>query len=410
MNKLIKQAIETEKPRFSVRDYLGGAEALTTTSALLYLITYDYEHEGYSEKEAVRASIHDKFEFVLHKGMEPAFENSHCWGYGPLCESIALIKNKAELWDLFTEDEHVRLNQIMRMFLFMWNWGCNKYNNYTTGAGMHGNFHKASSPNYMLTNNLLIVFLVHYFHGNCYGKIFEEINEILNNVDYDTEMETLRRLGFYNAYAIWTTPAREGIDGRNTPSTKEIFENGGEIFLKKIQFEMPNMVRAGRGQGVKINVSYWDVKNQDAGLVPIPSGLLDQLFSDCFSGGAVASVVEIEDYDYTCKIKDDTISPYEGQEGMMKEFNIPFDGISRRSSLMHCAIDFMLVACAVATLRNLCEVDLTQKEYWNKIKVGMADFLYKNEHGYNGFSLGNRERATTVNLPLWAEYWNEKYN
>ena len=42
MNKLIKQAIETEKPRFSVRDYLGGAEALTTTSALLYLITYDY--------------------------------------------------------------------------------------------------------------------------------------------------------------------------------------------------------------------------------------------------------------------------------------------------------------------------------------------------------------------------------
>ena len=410
MNKLIKQAIETEVPSFSVRDYVSGSRELTTTSALLYLIAYDYEHENYEEKELVRAAIYYKLYNILHKGNEPAFENTHCWGNGPLCEAIALIKNKKELWSLFDEDEHIRLNQIMRMFLFMWNWGCNKYNNYTTGAGMHGNFHKASSPNYMLTNNLLIVYLVHYFHGNCYGKIFEEINEILNTVDYDTEMETLRELGFYNAYKIWTTPAQEGINCRNTPSTKEIFENGGEIFLKKIQFEMPNMVRAGKGKGVKLNISYWDVKHQETPLVSIPHGILEQLFVDCFSGGNVVSSVNIEDYDYTAKIKDDTISPYEGQEGMMKEYNIEFDGISRRSSHIHCAIDFMLVACAIASLKLLGISDITEKEYWSKVKVGMADFLYKNEHGYNGFSLGAAEKTRIVEMPLWEKYWNEKYN
>lgn len=405
MNKELQLAIEATPPAFSRFDYLCGEGELDLAGSYLYLVVYDYEHKDYEEKELVREKIHSKMYDILYGGMEPAFENSHCWGYAPLCQALTLIHNKQELWELFTEDEQKRIHQIMKMFLFMWNWGCNKYNNYITGAGMHGNFHKASSPNYLFTNNLLIIFLLHYFHGTCNGSNqFVEMNEILRNADYEAEMNILRDYGWNNALKSWTVPDRIGVNGSICYGTKHIFENGGKLTGEKRQFEVLCETSFGYGQGVKINISYWDTKNREKGLIPIPHGIIEQIYTDCFCNEC-KSVVEIEDYDYICSIQDKTTSPYEGRYGMMKEFNLEFDGVSTRSSLKHCKIDFYLVATTSAAIQLLGISNLQETAFWESIKVGMADYLYKEEHGYNGFSLGQREAIAEINIEQWKNHW-----
>lgn len=85
MTKELQLAIDALPPSFSKFDYLCGEGELDLAGAYLYLVVYDYEHEEYEEKELVRNLIHTKLRCVLYEGMEPCFENSHCWGYAPFC-------------------------------------------------------------------------------------------------------------------------------------------------------------------------------------------------------------------------------------------------------------------------------------------------------------------------------------
>jgi hypothetical protein len=380
-----------------------------TTGALLYLINYDYEHENYEDSQTVRASIYKKLQHVIKGGKEPCFENSHCWGYTQLCQAFALIKNKKELWNLFSNEEKERITQLMRMFLFMWNWGCNKYNHYRTGAGMRGNFCKVSSPNYELNNNALIIYIIHYFYGRLTGEPdqFLALNEILRNVHYDTEMEKLKNYGFMNAHDTWTTRV-VSVTGEELVSVKDIFNNGGEIYTEHEEFEVINPYYLGYGKGVKINISYWDERHKDEPTCEIPHKMIKTILDECFSG-VCTSTIHIEDYDFTAGLKDGTVSPYEGREGMMHEFNLAFDGVSRRSSIHHCIIDFILVVNTINTLKKLNIIDVTKEEYWPNIQVGMEDFLYKYEHGYNGFSLGYRERDKETDILLQKDIWQNQF-
>jgi hypothetical protein len=296
------------------------------------------------------------------------------------------------------------------MFLFMWNWGCNKYNQYCTGAGMHGNFQKHSGPNYMLNNNALITFILHFFDSvtPVDDVFYKNANEILNTVDYDIEMQRLQEYGFLNAYTTWTTPDQIGFDGTVLPGTKEIFNNGGRIKAEVVQFGSPVIINRGYGNGVKINITYKDPWNFNITNTDIPYGVIEHILLDCFSA-TCHSVIEIEDYDFTAKINNNFISPYEGKLGMMKEFNISDDGVARRSSLYHCDIDFILVITSIATWKHLNIIDVTTQAYWPQISVGMEDYLYKKQNGYHSFSLGHPEDKQ-IRTQLWGNYWNQHYS
>lgn len=407
MNNL-DYAINYPAPEFSIEDGFYGTGSINPTSALLYLILYDYEHKAYTGATKVRSAIYSKVAPILAGGKEPAFDNSCCWGYSLLCESFALIKRKPELWALFSEDEQNRMKCLMQMFLIMWQWGCNKYNNYKTGASMRGNYNKMAGANYKFTNNLLIAFCCDFLeYPNGYGTW----TYFMNILNYDEKMAELKNFGFTNAYKNWTTPERIAVDGTVLPSTKTIWENGGQCYREEIQCEMLNTTYAGWGNGIHHSVQYHDAVHPEEGNKDIPLGVIEHVFTDCFNNICV-SQIEIEDYDYTAGIADGTISPYEGQYGMMQEFNIEFDGISRRSSIYHCDIDFVLAIAAIATLKHLNIIDLREATYWPQIVVGMEDYIYKIEHGYNSFSLGFEEKGTfkrRIDKELWLDYWKFNY-
>lgn len=407
MNRL-EYAINYAGPQFSIRDGFLSTGQINETSALLYLILYDYEHEDYEEKLSVHKAIHDKIAPILSGGKEPAFDNGCCWGYSLLCESFALIKHRPELWALFSTHERNRMTCLMEMFLIMWQWGCNKYNNYKTGASMRGNYNKAAASNYKFTNNLLIPFCLDFLnYPNGYGTW----TYFMKQLNYDKKMAELKELGFINAYKNWTTPVRVAADGTILPSTKTIWEKGGKCYREEVQCEILNTTFAGWGNGIHHSVQYHDEKHPEEGNKDIPLGVIEHVFKDCFNNICV-SQVRIEDYNYMAGIADGTTSPYEGQYGMMQEFNIEFDGGSRRSSIYHCDIDFVLATAAIATLKHLCIIDLTSTNYWQQIQIGMEDYIYKAEHGYNSFSLGFEEGSDMkkrINKTLWLDYWKEYY-
>jgi hypothetical protein len=60
----------------------------------------------------------------------------------------------------------------------------------------------------------------------------------------------------------------------------------------------------------------------------------------------------------------------------------------------------------------LCIIDLTSTNYWQQIQIGIEDYIYKAEHGYNSFSLGFEEGSDMkkrINKTFWLDYWKEHY-
>ena len=407
LNLLIEKAL-AYPVKFNRFDYYTGIDELNSTSALLQLILHDYKYNEYELQDEVRNAIKNSLQFVLHGKCEPAFDNSHNWGYSLLCESIALIKNKEELWNLFSDDEHDRLTMLMKMFALMWNFGCNAYNNFLTGIGLHGNYTKNSGPNYRLTNNMLMPYIASFFGGLHQVNLFFEFE-----ADYDAIIADLKRFGFKNAYYTWTSPARELSNGIHALGAKELYNtrektlNNGEhnsAFTEDID---GNCLYLGHGVGCRalyhyrpycsdIEVSRTDLRD-----------LIDDVLLDCFNGGKVLNFIYIADEDEFCQTANGEISPYEGLEGMMKEFDIPDDSMGQRSSIFHCELDFTLVTACLATLRLLNIVEPKELPYWNKISVGMNDFLFKKDNNYRGYSMGNFEDDIHYNLPTqsWREYW-----
>ena len=400
----IKELVKVANPAFTRRDDLGGLDELYTCGSYLSLIIYDYEMgEDYENAKLVRGAIKMKIRPILYNKVEPTFENSHNWGYPMLCQAFALIKNKATLWNLFHADEQARITCLMEMFVHMWNFGCNQYNNYKTGIGLHGDYQKNANPNYMFVNEALILYCVHFF-----GSMHEVCQVMIHN-PYELVIEKLKKYGFNRALNIWTTPGFELPDGTMSAGAKELFGNRTTRRYTPqywcyayIKDRDGNIEEAGRGKGCTLPYYYHERNFDNKDFESYPHEIYIDILTKCFNGGICHDNISIDtEEDFMTYIKDNTISPYLGQEGMMWEFN-SWDYMGTRSSLMHCEIDFYLTAAMVTTLELLGINVLENSGLKDKVLVGMADCLYKMEHGYVGYSLGKIEENSWVTpLPTW---------
>lgn len=381
----------------------NGLHSLNTVSHLLFLICHEYNRlEGepimnYQKSQEVYDKIIELMNLYIKGGREPSFDLGPNWWYALLCECITLVKHRPILWDKFDEDQQARMTQLMKMYAYMWNFGCNEENHYDTGWGLKGNYGKWRGPNYRLTNNILILFISHFFGG------IDEVNKLFENFDYEAEKQTLSDFGFANAYKTWTTPDFIDNKGVIRPGARRLLEEGGDAYIKEIRYGAVNYYKRGTGKGVKIPYKYHD---------SLPFGIIHSAHNHCFSGGICASSVTMDD-DYICSIVDGTISPVEGQDGMMLEFDLENDGLGRRSSLLHCITDFYLDTAMAVTCWFLRISKLEVYKNYEKVQTGITDFLYKFNHGYNSYSLGQKERIDTSRLTgvtLWGNYWADHYN
>ena len=385
----LAKALSAAAPRFSLNDNLRSFESLQNASALLFLIIHEKERKqkeplmDYEDLEIVRTEIYRKVKYIIKGGNEPCFDLGPCWGYLPLCCSLALIHNDRSLWNLFTEEEHIRITQLMKMFTYLWNLGCNTDNNYGTGPSMKGNYGKWRGPNYRLTNYGLIFGCINFFGG------IDEINKILLAFDYETELDALNRLGFTNAYNCWAT---SGV--------KEMTMHGGDVYIQVTEYGATNTYKRGTGKGVRIPMQTKD---------SYPHGLVYFLLNNCYSGGLCTNRVQINN-DISVGLPEGVSSPYLGRDGMMLEFDLENDGLGRRSSSMHCCIDFILSVCLTATLWHLRITKLKVRNEYPKVWVGNMDCIFKLENGYKGWSLDfpeNFDYSKFLGFELWSNYWRD---
>lgn len=385
----------------AICDY--GLYSLNTVSCLLFLICHEYNrHEEepihlYERVSEVQKRIVTLVRIYINGGREPSFDLGPHWWAAVLCECFSLIKHANTLWELFTEDEHARITQLMKMYAYMWNFGCNEDNSYGTGWGLKGDYGKWRGPNYRLSNNALIIFIADFFGG------IDKVNELFAQFNYQEELLNLQKFGFTRALKSWTTKGMIDNAGRELPGAESLLNNGGDAYIKSVDYGMINYYKRGSGKGVRIPYKYHD---------GFPNGIIHAVYNHCFSGGKCTSEIKISD-DYVCSIIDGTISPVEEQEGMMLEFNLKDDGLGPRSSLFHCATDFYLMSAMVVSCQFLHIANVKSYKGYKKIKTGVTDFIYKLFHGYQGWCLGEKEDSFKIipsGLILWSNYWADYYD
>lgn len=407
----ITELINRPDVTFSLGDSKGGLREIYTTSALLSLVLYDYEQEdNYENKSRVQEAIVKKLLPVLFGGCEPCFDNGHCWGYPLLCQSFALIKNKASLWALFDDDAHARITVLMEMFMHMWTFGCNKYNNFSTGMSLTGNWKRNGSPNYMLSNEALILYCLAFFGS------MEKIGEFCEH-PYDEVIAQLQKYNFKNAYRTWTTEGFTLPDGTKAPGARELFGNmqvrrstPGYHVNAYIKDRFGNITRAGYGKGCVIPFYYRDRDFENPDYTSYPKEVYEHILAKTFSGGLCQDSIKIDvEPNFVTSIADGTSSPCVGLDGMMWEFN-NWDRFGTRSSILHCELDFYLIASMIASLKALGTDILTDTNTKARVLVGMEDCLYKMKHGYIGYSMGAIEDSRRVpELAEWIQYWEDNY-
>lgn len=390
-NRQLRMALTSNFATFSANDNDESYRTLNSASALLFLIVHEKERKQkhptmeYENRQDVRDKIVEHTRHIIKGGNEPCFDLGPCWGYLPLCGAFAILHHDPDLWALFSDNEKARITQIMKMFAYVWNLGCNTKNNYGTGPSMKGNYGKWRGPNYRLTNYSLILFCADFFGG------IDAVNELFLNFNYDAEISKLKEYGFTNALSCWSTPG-----------AKEMLQNGGDAYITVEEYGSVNTYKRGTGVGVKAPYAFKD---------SFPHGIIHFVLNNCYSGGECVSTVNVDD-SFTAEISDGTVSPMEGREGMMLEFNLEDDGLGKRSSLFHCVIDFILSMCFVATCWHLRITKLQVRNEYSKVFVGNEDVIYKMEHGYKGYSLGEPEHTNhlfSLGFNLWSNYWKDHY-
>ena len=383
-------------------DNLG--DVMNEASALLLLI--DESRHNENPIFASRAAEHLRY-MISSSGVAPYFDLEPYWNYVHVTAAITLAHETPAVWDQLTSDEQSTYDFIMATFAALLTLGTSDQNDYKTGPGFTGNFNKNWNPNFRLSVVLPMLFAGRYFGGA------EKLNQVLASFSYD---ETVARFAaspcFARAYARWTVEPGRFSDGTKAPNQKTIMENGGPAYVVKYdsagnRVSITGGDAAGTGQGVRVPYLYqgYTVDNVNS--------IMTYLIGVNYGGGNVASRMGDDGSgNPLAYILDGTISPVQGMNGMMKEFNSS-DAKGLRSSAVYCTADFEMVCAALYCLEELSMYTPDQRDASFKMMVvGNVDLIYKLEHGYRSYSLGKGSDSyekTSSAYMLWKAWWLNRY-
>ena len=334
-----------------------------------------------------RAVAH--IEAFCGEGAAPRFDASCHWSYPLLTAGIALAKQTPTIWDVLSLSTKERLDTMMRAFAYLASFATSDHNNYSTGPALEGNYHREWNPNYRFSNVPNIVFAASYFGDGDYARGAERLNDMLTSFDeeeYERMLRVFRTYGWLRAVDSWSRPSMTTKGGTEGKSSKELLVSGGLAVGWNV--EGTSIVTLGTGTGVStggkdyLYHGYTLYQGRE---------ILRDLIEFNYSGGPVTS-----EHWWGGKrvawIADGSKSPYEGQEGMMKEFNS-----GNRSSTVYCEHDFIQAIGILYSARLLDIYDYNaDPSMLSKIQVGNDDFLYKNRVGYMSYSTGSYGSSSGV--------------
>ena len=209
---------------------------------------------------------------------------------------------------------------------------------------------------------------------------------------------------FSNMLCVWKTPCY--VHGSVIENdAKTLLMNGGEACIReKTPIGTYNYYYGGEGAGVRTPYTYKGVRADSVDIIT-------KLIYNCFSGGLISSAVgEDSDGNPLAYICDNKVSPYEGLDGMMLEFNTTDVGL--RSSARYCEVSFLMLISLVLFSRVTYRwEDHKHTALYRKMWNGINDFLYKIYAGYRSYAnlVSNIDIATNISGLKFAEAIFEEF-
>lgn len=395
-NRYLDAALTTPILGYSGVYQEQSPKKLQSASAMM-LLALDEAQNGVTEARHERLMLH--YRNVIKSGKEPCVDCSHYWSYVPLTCAIALAKKTDSIWSEFTAEEVAKFDFLMTCFAVISNFIANDSNDYRTGLARRGDVAKHWNPNYKLSLVGPMVACGVYFGSD------DIIDSLLMNFDYDSTIAKMKEYGFINMLKVW-----EGADydnnGSIVPGVKKMLEEAGRAFVLQESMGLMNVYTGGQGLGAKIPFLYKGYRATDIEIVNF-------LLNDCYNGGAIFSAIDDDgDGINDAGIVDGSVSPYEGQEGLMTEFN-GTDYFGIRSDAYYCEIDFIMVASLLGMLKQVgLYNEFAEFSLYSKVYVGNADLFYKLSKGYLSFAQGKQHTMVANNLLGYfyiKAYWDEYF-
>jgi len=300
------------------------------------------------------------FRFYIAGGHEPSCSNPlYGWGDGPFGQGLLYIRTTPALWNSLTAAEQAKADILMKSLAIAGNWGFNDANNFSTGLGGQGNFHKTNNPNYVQSYLSVELACSIYFGSadNCNSQAFASFS-------FTPFVNELTTDGFTNITSAWNVT---GASAMNAAVTIPFVFNGvplsnqNEIFYQMALPQSNSMYT-----GAVSNTGCNGAAHIDSGSSPVL--------------GQSGQAHEFESSD-SAGCRSDALYSYEGWMG----------SVEGRAALMN----FGLWGGGPHTPQVEAEMS-----------VGSQDLIFKLHQGYTGVSLaGTRDISDAPNgLPVGKGY------
>lgn len=301
------------------------------------------------------------------------------WGWfdGRYANGLLLARRTPAVWDQLTAPERERVDWLMRGFAIAGHFCMDDGNDYHQMVDGDGNFQKTWNPNHIEGYVAAVIAASLYFGP-------DELNEIFRSFDFDTYITKYRGLNFDNIANCWT----------RLPETKALMMTGGDSVSSGVV--NPGLGGyEGHGLGVRNDFTY---KGEP---LDNPFGIYRQLALVMYRYDVVSSIENPggPEIKIIGEATGATTSPWEGQFGMMAEFNSG-DANGVRSDAHYCWDGLMNSLPTRATLQALgvWPAVAESQDIADRMNVGVNDFEFKVTEVYQGFSKGAQHTIGVADL------------
>jgi hypothetical protein len=282
------------------------------------------------------------------------------WSHNAAAWALLIAKQTPDVWTLLTADDRARADVLMQAMAVGGHFTHGDANDYHVLLDGITWYHKSWNPNHIEGYAGVMIAASYYFGA-------DNLNTFFIDFDYAQFRQKLQDFQFHNILQTW----------ENESAMAGLLMQGGD-------YQRPNRPK-GHGRGIRQPFTYrgrtlhqpWEIYLTQA----------DRLWSK-----AVRTQVNV-DANRAGRLlhrqSDATVSPYEGQMGMIYEFEA-MDNAGLRTSLGYAYDCAMIHIGTAASLKVLdkWQADAGGNDIEQRMAIGMADLMFKAEEGYEGWANG----------------------
>jgi hypothetical protein len=389
--EILERAVAEKPPRWK---FVRGTRyrELPETFALQLVAIAAATHPSYRVRETtLAANLAAKLQFFLRNDGPDADGNTNepeaqggigGWSHNAAAWALLIAKQTPAVWSRLTTDDRHRADVLMQALAIGGHFTHGDANDYPVLLDGISWYHKSWNPNHIEGYVGVMIAAAAYFGA-------DELNAFFRSFEYAEFRRKLEAVQFHNILQTW----------ENEPAMIGLLMDGG--------LYQYGSRPAGHGRGVRQDFTYrgrtlhqpWELYLTQA----------DRLWSK-----TVRTIVRIHG-DKASRLlnqhSEASLSPYEGQMGMVYEFEaMDFSGLRTSLGYAYDCVMIHLGTAAGLKVTGQWRDDTTGRDVEQRMAVGMADLIFKAREGYAGWANGRPSVSTLEDLrrmgfdyivPLW---------